>query len=97
MSKISDMDLQRHEVVDLNWVTDGTLQRIVERKSDRYEDNLRECFRRNLNHAFDYAKAMSRSGFDASEELRDAHTYILGLDLACRLLMSQVAKAKQEN
>ena len=39
-----------NEVVDLNFITDGTLERVLARRSHR-EETLRECFQHNLKNS----------------------------------------------
>lgn len=67
-----------NEVVDLNFITDGTIERICAQRNRR-EEVLRECFSHDLKLAFDYAEAamdhcrdMKRARFNTTEELAEA-------------------------
>lgn len=98
MSKMSDLDLQRSEIVDLNFVTDGTLDRIIARQPDRYENVLRYSFRhhmeralRDAKNALDYSKALVRGGYPAFHELEEIETAVRGMLLA--VLIEQRAHA----
>jgi hypothetical protein len=103
--KMSDMDLQRQEVVDLNFITDGTIERVIAPKTwqrRRIEDEC-EFFERNLHHAFNYAeaaldncKSLARLGCPMFDRLEEVETYVRGLLLAVLLLQSQHAKVEKD-
>ncbi len=69
---------------DLAFVTDGTLETIVdpvERQRERAEEMLRECSERCISRAFTYADAglhylgtLRRSNADISEQLEEYET-----------------------
>lgn len=101
--KMSDMDLQRQEIVDLNFVTDGTLERILNRKHDRYGELLHEAFAHNLKHALNYAeraleysKSLAAHGYDIFDELEQAETFARGLLLAVLLQQKVHADLRRE-
>lgn len=103
MSKMSDLDLQRREVVDLNFVTDGTLERIVSRKSDRYGELLHEAFAYNLKTAQNYGEKflsfstkLANHGYEIFEELEQAETFARGLLLAVLLQQKVHADLRRE-
>lgn len=68
--------------VDLNFVTDGTIDRICSQRTQRHE-LLQECFKHNIKRAFDYAEAaldhcgsLQRAGFGTIEELDEAEVLL---------------------
>ncbi len=91
-----------NKVVDLSFVTDGTLDRILARRNRR-EEGLRECFQHNLNNAHlstDTALAhlgdMVRAGIDVSEEIE-----LCRVEIAAFALMvdcyERAAKQRERN
>lgn len=78
--------------VDLNFVTDGTLERIAARRN-HVEELRREFFRERLKmiatdteQAVDYCRDLILSGADTSEELTELETTARGLLLVALLL-----------
>lgn len=94
MSRMSELDLERSNV--LNFVTDGKLDSILDRRQRR-EEGLRECFRRDADHAADYAenamdhcRAMHIAGFDTTRDLEQIEEWAASFLEAVRF-----AKAKK--
>lgn len=80
---------------DLNFVTDGTIERVCARRS-RWEETLRDCAKHDLSLALDYAeaamdhcRAMQRSKFDATTELAETETFLRTFLLAVLLMQGK--------
>ena len=80
---------------DINFITDGTVERIVAPRSikQHVEDIRRECLKSKLKHladdcevAQDYCRDLMRSGADVSEELSELETTARGLLFVVLLL-----------
>ncbi len=79
-------------VVDLNFVTDGTLDRVLRRRN-HHAEVLRECFKHSIERIHndveamtDYCREMVKHNIDATEELKDAETTIKAMLLVVLLL-----------
>lgn len=86
-----------NEVVNLNFVTDGTLDRIINRRR-QFNDIQLEVLRRKIGHmeadakeALRYLRALYRDGVDVSEELRE----ISGLRAAIELDLLLLVRSEQ--
>lgn len=93
-----------NKVVDLNFVTDGTLDRIIARQPDRYENVLRYSFRHHMDmalkqakNALDYSKALVRGGYPAFHELEEIETAVRGMLLAVLIEQRAHANLNKEN
>ncbi len=82
-------------VVDLNFITDGTLDRVLRRRKDHAEV-LRECFKHSVERIHndveamtDYCREMVKHRVDATEELQDAETTIKAMLLVVLLLQRE--------
>ncbi len=81
-----------NQVVDLNWVTDGTIDRIAQRRQ-HMEDIRRDAFKRRLKAIADeveeanaHCRALICSGADVSKELLELETIANGLLLVAGIL-----------
>jgi hypothetical protein len=77
----------------LNFVTDGTIERVLRTQHAHYVDVLREGFKRKLDHIAndcekmtDYCRDLMKAGGDVSEELKEAETTANALLLVVLLL-----------
>lgn len=77
---------------DVNFVTDGTVERICRDRKTRH-DSLREGFAQKIKHAqnhaegaTDYLRDLIKSGADVTEELREAELFAHSLSLVVLLL-----------
>src|SRR5690348_12930446 len=70
----------RCSMTDLNFVTDGTLLRVLRRRTqqEHHQDILRSCLKHKLKHiandterAVDYCRGLIRAGGDATDELKE--------------------------
>jgi hypothetical protein len=82
----------------LNFVTDGTVERICRDRKTR-EDAMREGFQQKLklaqDHAegaTDYLRDMIRAGIDVTEELKQAEAFGRSLTLVSLLLKHHAEK-----
>lgn len=78
--------------VDLNFVTDGTLDRIFAHRRSRADD-LREWLKFDLERIQDYAERVTehsrelcKLGVDCTEELKAASEYLSGVALLAQVL-----------
>ncbi len=69
-------------VVDLNFITDGSIDRILQRRSHR-EAILRNCAKHDLDLSLNYAEAaldhlkdMRRAKYSVTEELKDTRVML---------------------
>ena len=88
--------------LDLNFVTDGTLDRILDVESRRNHrvEVLMECFRHSIERIhkdtdamIDHCRAMIRAKLDVTKELDDAETLISAELLVIKLLKREQEKA----
>lgn len=85
---------------DVNFVTDGTIERICRDKKTR-EDAMREGFQQKLklaqDHsegATDYLRDMVRAGIDVTEELKQAEAFSRSMTLIVLILRHQQNKVQ---
>lgn len=81
--------------VDLNFVTDGTLDRIL-RQRNHHAEVLRECFRHSVDRVHndveamtDYCREMVKADYEATEELEEAETLIRAALLVVLILQRE--------
>ena len=88
--------------MSVNFVTDGTLDRIIEPRSrtQHMEDIRRECFRHKIKHlsddaecAADFCRDLMQSGADVTEELNELQIAANGLMLVAALLNREAEKS----
>ncbi len=86
-----------NEVVDLNFITDGTIDRILQRRSHR-EAILRNCAKHDLDLSLNYAEAaldhleaMRRAKYNVTEELKDTRVTLEAY------LVAVMAMQREEN
>ena len=79
--------------MNLNFVSDGTLDKILAKPTRTITDIQREAFRRKLKHiaddteqATDYCRRLMREGADVSEELKELAQTGNGLALVAGIL-----------
>lgn len=84
---------------DLNFVTDGTIERICRDKRTR-EDALREGLAQKLKHTqnhaegiTDYLRDLIKAGADVSAELKEAEAFAHSLALVVLLMKRQVGNS----
>lgn len=84
---------------DLNFVTDGTIERVCAQRSRRHEV-LREVFTHRLSRLQDDAERMTdicrdliRAGANPTEELKEAETFIKALSLLLMVLQREAQAA----
>ncbi len=84
---------------DLNFVSDGTIDRIAQRKQ-HMEDIRRDAFRRRLKaiadeceEAMDHCRALIRAGSDVSEELKELDETGAGLQLVAKLFKLEAERS----
>ncbi len=84
-------------IVDLNFITDGSIDRILQRRSHR-EAILRNCAKHDLDLSLNYAEAaldhlkdMRRAKYNVTEELKDTRVMLEAY------LVAVMAMQREEN